>query len=68
MDSDQVIGTTEAARILNVHPNTILQWISREVITPCGRKPGGAYLFPMSEVNRLKTSFTGKSKTEAKPA
>ena len=64
MDSDQVIGTTEAARILNVHPNTILQWISREVITPCGRKPGGAYLFPMSEVKRLKTSFTGNQPSE----
>lgn len=50
-----LIGSTEACRILEIHPATLLRWIKQKRIVPAHKLPSdnGAYLFKREDVDRL---------------
>jgi putative resolvase len=47
------VGIVEAARLLQVHPNTLRRWEASGAIV-AGRTPGGHRRYPLSEINRLR--------------
>jgi excisionase family DNA binding protein len=51
--SSELIGTTEAARILRVGDNTLRRWVREGRIKPEQRLPSGYLRFNRAEVNRL---------------
>ncbi len=51
--AEQIISSGDAARILSVHPATLIRWIDRGEIRIAGRLPNGMYLFNRAEVERF---------------
>ncbi len=53
-----LIGTTEAVRILGVHPSTITRWVKANKLAAAGKLPGanGALLFNRADVEALAAS------------
>ena len=53
-----LIGTTEAVRILGVHPSTITRWVKSHKLTAVGKLDGtnGALLFNRADVEALAAS------------
>ena len=56
-----LIGTTEAVRILGVHPSTITRWVKANKLTAAGKLDGtnGALLFNRADVEALAASECG---------
>ena len=50
-----LIGTTEAVKILGVHPSTVTRWVKSEKLAAVGKLggPNGALLFRRSDVEAL---------------
>ena len=55
----ELIGSTEACRLLGKDKATLSRWVAAGRITPAARasdKPNGAFLFYRSDVERLASS------------
>jgi len=52
-------GTYEVAKILEVHPSTIWEWIQKGKVK-AGKTPGGHYRIPREEVQRLIKQMQGE--------
>jgi predicted site-specific integrase-resolvase len=56
MPDDELIGTTEACRILGgIAVSTLTRWVANGKITPAHKMPGasGAFLFTRAEIDRV---------------
>jgi hypothetical protein len=61
--AQDLVGSSEAARILSVHPATVTRMVGSDQLTPVGRLDGGsgAFVFNRSDV----VSLAEKRKAEA---
>lgn len=52
---NDLIGSTEAARILNIDKATLTRWVAAGDLTPAHKLPGknGAMLFHRADIDRL---------------
>jgi hypothetical protein len=59
--SDDLIGSTESCRILNVDKTTLARWASSGQLVAAHKLPGrnGAYLFRRGDINALAESRQG---------
>lgn len=50
-----LIGSTEACRILGIERSTLVRWVQMKWLKPAGKLPGpnGAYLYRRAEIERL---------------
>jgi excisionase family DNA binding protein len=53
MTTDPVVGITEAAQILGVHPNTLRKWADADTV-PHYRLPSGYRRFSIVEMERFR--------------
>lgn len=56
MDEKRLVGITEAARMLSVHPNTLRRWADEGVV-PHIRLPSGYRRFDPAELKRFRDSL-----------
>ncbi len=66
MQQQQLIGLTEAARLLGVHQNTLRNWADKGLIAHV-RLPSGHRRFEVQEVDRLREEM-GVERGETKKA
>lgn len=54
-DHDELIGTSDACRILDIHPATLGRWVASGKLTAASKLPkkNGAYVFSRAEVERV---------------
>lgn len=52
---DDIITSGDAARILAIHPATLVRWVDKGEIATVGRLPNGVYLFAREVVEALAT-------------
>lgn len=52
MDVD-IITSGDAARILEVHPATLVRWVDKGEVATVGRLPNGTYLFSRAVIVAL---------------
>jgi predicted site-specific integrase-resolvase len=54
-DTDELIGTSDACRILDIHPATLGRWVASGKLRPASKLPkkNGAYIFERSEIERV---------------
>lgn len=59
-DLPDLIGTTQASRILNLSPATVARWAGDGTLTPVGRLGGrrGALIFDRTQVEELAATLT----------
>lgn len=57
------LATANGFRALNIAPGTIRSWASRGHITPAGKAPGGAHLYPIAQVAEQATRTRAKRPT-----
>lgn len=50
-----LIGSTEACRILGIERSTLVRWVQMKWLKPASKLPGpnGAYLYRRAEIERL---------------
>lgn len=50
-----LIGSTEACRILGIERSTLVRWVQMRWLKPAGKLPGpnGAYLYRRAEIERF---------------
>ena len=55
-DQDELIGSAESCRILDVHPATLGRWVCAGTLTPAYKLPGknGAYIFHRSDIEAIR--------------
>jgi excisionase family DNA binding protein len=55
MPKDDLIGSTEACRILNIDKATLTRWVTSGQLNPAHKLPGknGAYLFHRATIQNL---------------
>lgn len=53
--NDDLIGSTEATRLLRVDKATISRWVASGTLTPAAKLPGrnGAFLFRRADIESL---------------
>lgn len=54
--ADDLVGTAELTRELDVDKATVARWVERGIAKPAGKLPGanGAFLFERGEIDRLR--------------
>jgi predicted site-specific integrase-resolvase len=62
-DNDELIGSADACRILDIHPATLGRWVASGKITAASKLPkkNGAYVFRRAEVERLASELATAS-------
>lgn len=60
-NGSNLIGTAEAAELLNCHPRTVKRWAQNGKLRHAVKMPGdtGAYLFRANDVERLAKELEG---------
>lgn len=55
MNTDALIGSKDACRILNIDKATLSRWVTAGTLTPALQLPGrnGAYLFHRAHIEQL---------------
>jgi predicted site-specific integrase-resolvase len=63
MNSTDLIGSTEAARTIDVDKTTLTRWVQDGRIAAAHKLPGknGAYLFHRGEVERVAAEYAAES-------
>ncbi|NHN55809.1 helix-turn-helix domain-containing protein [Calidifontibacter sp. DB0510] len=59
------LTSAEACEALGVHPSTLSRWVQNGRIIPARKLPGlrGPFLFPPSEIKRLKAELARDART-----
>lgn len=61
-DNEELLKTSEVARILGITRQTVLKWVTTGYITPKERLPSGHYRYERVEVDRVKRNMQYKDK------
>ncbi len=61
----RLLGMSEAAAALGVHPNTLRGWLKRGLIAPAVRLPSGYSRFTPEQISALRESMGLDTKTAA---
>lgn len=55
MHNDELVGSAEVCRTLEINPSTVSRWVEAGRLTPAHKLPGrnGAYLFRRADIDTL---------------
>lgn len=66
MSQKPIVGITEAARLLGVHPNTLRKWTDEGLI-PHMKLPSGHRRFSVAELERFRRRLEGRGEGNEGP-
>jgi predicted site-specific integrase-resolvase len=62
------LATANGYRALNIPPGTIRRWAHQGHIRAVGKAPGGAHLYPITDVTRHAQTLKQRRSLQTKPA